>query len=70
MAPERFQAVKKRTGLQPKVAAIHAGLECGVIMERIPGTVHVLHVRTYVRPQVRLKLVGVSALRVFRGGVA
>ncbi len=25
------------TGKQPEVTAIHAGLECGILLERIPG---------------------------------
>lgn len=32
------QAVKSVTGVEPEIKAIHAGLECGVIGEKNPGT--------------------------------
>ena len=30
-------AFQKLLGKEPKVAAIHAGLECGIIGEKVPG---------------------------------
>lgn len=32
-----IQVFKETAGSEPKVTAIHAGLECGIIMEKVPG---------------------------------
>lgn len=62
-----IEVFKRQYGYEPEVTAIHAGLECGLISEKVPG-IDIVSIGPKMEdihtPQERLNLV--SAIRVFK----